>query len=132
MTRYITKVNSKQTKTPTNELNKEFTTSRQVLAIHYLFEELKVYAVTDKTEVAKFIQFLTGKETGVAKIGDTTIYKKLKSPLPETDKGILKDLQFIRMYFEKLGFQNIVNQINKEINSRELKSGVSPQTHPKP
>jgi hypothetical protein len=97
---------------------KEFTTSRQVLAVHYLMEELNVYGNTDKTEVARFIQFLTGKETGTAKISDTTIYKKLKSPLSKSDKNIEEDLRFVRTYFEKLGLTKISERINKEISSK--------------
>ena len=98
--------------------NKEFTTARQVLAIHYIMDQLNVYSNTDKTEIARFIQFLTGKETGVAKIGDTSIYKKLKNPLAKSDKQIESDLIYIRTYFEKLGLKDITAKINKEIGSK--------------
>lgn len=99
--------------------SKEFTTARQVLAVYYIMEELNVFAKADKTEVAKFIQFLTGKETGVSKINDTSIYKKVKSPFSKSDKQIETDLRFIRTYFEKLGLMGITNKINKEIGSKE-------------
>jgi hypothetical protein len=101
------------------ESKKEFTTGRQVLAIHYLMDELNVLGKTDKTEIARFIQFLTGRETGVAKIQDTTIYQKVKTPFPANDKQLEKDLRFIRNYFEKLGLQNIAEKISKEIGSKE-------------
>ncbi|MBA3285021.1 MAG: hypothetical protein H0U27_08185 [Nitrosopumilus sp.] len=110
---------SLQNEIETKGSNKEFTTARQVLAIHYLMEELNVFAKADKTEVARFIQFLTGKETGVSKINDTTIYKKVKSPFSKNDKQLESDLRFIRIYFEKLGLISITDKINKEINSKE-------------
>ncbi|MEO6731923.1 MAG: hypothetical protein ABIN01_11960 [Ferruginibacter sp.] len=105
---------------PVKENNKEFTTARQVLAINYLLEELNIdRSNTTLTEIARFIQFLTGKETGVAKINDTTIYKKVKQPFSKTDKAAEKDLQYIRTYFENLGLQSIVKKLNKEIGSKE-------------
>lgn len=103
----------------TKESNKEFTTARQVLAIHYIMEYMGVYQNTDKTEIARFIQFLNGKETGVSKINNTTIYKKLKSPFSRDNKTLEADLQFIRIYFEKLGIQSIFDKINKEIGSND-------------
>jgi len=98
--------------------NPEFTTRRQVLAIHYLVKNAKVKG-TDKSEIARFIQFITGKEPDKKNIIDTYLYKVVKKPFPESDKQLNKDLQFIREYFEKLGIQGIVDDINKEINSRE-------------
>src|ERR1700757_359575 len=108
-----------QNQIDSKETNKEFTTSRQVLAMHYLLSEFRIYGRTDKTEIARFIQFLTGKESGATKITDTTIYKKVKSPLPKNEKTILSDLQFVRWYFEKLGLQVIVDKINKEMSKKE-------------
>lgn len=105
---------------PVKESNKDFTTARQVLAITYLLEELNINRnSTSLTEIANFIQFLTGKETGVAKINDTTIYKRVKQPFSKTDKAAENDLQYIRTYFEKLGLQSIVSKLNKEIGSKE-------------
>lgn len=101
------------------EISDESTTRRQVLAIHYLMNELDVYKDTDKTEIAKFIQFLNGKETRNPKINNTNIYKYLKNPLSTGDKGIESDLQFIRLYFVKLGLFSIVDKIDKEIKSRK-------------
>jgi hypothetical protein len=100
-----------------NTGNPEFTTSRQVLAMHYLFEHCNVVNV-DTTEKARFIQFLTGREINAKNIGNTNIYKKLKSPFPQSEKSLINDLQFIRTYFEKLGLIEIVNKINKEIGTK--------------
>jgi hypothetical protein len=100
-----------------NTGNPEFTTSRQVLAMHYLFEHCNVVNV-DTTEKARFIQFLTGREINAKNIGNTNIYKKLKSPFPQSEKTLINDLQFIRTYFEKLGLIEIVSKINKEIGTK--------------
>lgn len=101
------------------EKNKSFTTARQVLAIHYLLKYTNVQNI-DATEKARFVQFLTGKETGTKKISDTTIYKKINSPLSKDNKTLLADLQYIRTYFENLGLMDIVNMINNEIEANKI------------
>ena len=102
----------------TTEKNRDYTTARQVLAVHYIMEFLQVKNV-DATEKARFIQFLTGKETGAKAIQNTNIYKKIKSPLSTDEKTLLEDLQFVRIYFEKLGLTEIAKAITNEISSRE-------------
>lgn len=95
--------------TPENEKNKEFTTTRQVLAIHYLLKYCQVKNV-DNTEKARFIQFLTGKSYD-------NIYKKVQSPLNGSDKHIAEDLKYIRTYFERLGLKEIVKMVSNEIDA---------------
>jgi len=97
--------------------NPEFTTRRQVLAVHYLLKAAS-FEDTDKSEKARFIQFITGKEQDTAKIKDTYLYKIVTNPFPMSDKQLNKDLQFIRTFFENLGLNGIVDQINKEIGSK--------------
>lgn len=109
----------KEEKHEASEPLKGATIAQQVLAVHYLLDAVDVNGKTDKTEVARFIQMLTGKELGAAKIADTSIYKKVKKPLAENDKQAEEDLRFIRPYFEKLGLKSIVAKINKEIGSKE-------------
>lgn len=70
---------------------------------------------TDKTEQARFIQFMTGKESGSSKIKNTTIYKKVCSPYKTNDKEFKKDLLYIKPLFEKLGIVSVVDMINKEL-----------------
>jgi hypothetical protein len=94
--------------------NKEFSTARQVLAVHYLLKHLNVNNI-DHTAKARFVQFLTNKETGAKEIKNTRIYKYICSPLKKDEKSLIADLQFIRVYFENLGLTNIVEEINKEI-----------------
>ncbi|MBI5542187.1 MAG: hypothetical protein HY951_19175 [Bacteroidia bacterium] len=91
----------------TEEKNTDFTTARQVLAVHYLFKFMQVKNV-DKTEIARFIQFLTGKNFD-------NIYKKLQNPLKINDKSAKEDLRFVREYFERLGMIEVVKIINNEL-----------------
>ena len=90
------------------EPSKENTLARQVLAIHYIFKCFQVKNV-DKTEIARFIKFLTDKNLG-------NIYKKLQNPFKVNEKSLKSDLRFIREYFEKLGITNVVKMINNELN----------------
>jgi hypothetical protein len=101
----------------TSELssNPQFTTARQVLAIYYLMKQLHIWENSDKTEIARFIQFLTGKESKTEKIKNTNIYKYLRNPLKANDKSLNKDLLFIRKYFQGIGMSTITEAIDKEI-----------------
>jgi hypothetical protein len=90
-----------------NGKNKEYTTARQVLAMHYLFKYCQVKNVDD-TEKARFIHFLTGKNLD-------NIYKKVQSPLGGANKYVAEDLKFVRTYFERLGLKEIVKMINNEL-----------------
>ena len=105
-----------ETITPENE----FTTARQVLAMHYLFDYCKIKNV-DNTVKARFIQFLTGKQLNAKKIQNTEIYKKVCSPFSQNDNSTSNDLQFIRKYFEDLGLSEIAKAITNEISNREFK-----------
>ena len=89
------------------EKSKDFTTARQVLAVHYLLKYTQVKNV-DKTEIARFIQFLTGKNYD-------NIYKKLQNPFKINEKFLNEDLRFIRDYFERLGMSEVVRMINGEM-----------------
>ena len=83
----IINIVSKQLPTKPSKANPEFTTSRQVLAVHYMFEYMNLERNhINKTDVARFIQFLTGKEANNPKIENTSIYKKWKKILSKEDK----------------------------------------------
>jgi hypothetical protein len=99
--------------------NPDFTTARQVLAVHYLLEYCKVRNV-DNTVKARFIQFLTGKETGASHIKNTTIYKRVAKPLGNDNKTLNADLNFIRTYFESLGLSEIAKMITNEISKSDI------------
>lgn len=88
--------------------NPNFTTARQVLAVLYLLEYCQVKEV-DKTQIARFIEFLTGKNYD-------NIYKAVRSPLASKVGNFRReDLQFIRHFFENLGLVEIVKMINNQL-----------------
>lgn len=96
----------------TSGFGKEFTVSRQILAIKYLlrfagFDEKQ----TDKTKIAAFIRFLTGRQPKAKHIRNTGIYDRLRENPPET----IADLEFIRKYFFDLKLAEIVSLIDDEI-----------------
>lgn len=96
--------------------NGHFTTARQVLAIHYLLEYRQVRNI-DNTAKARFVQFLTGKETGAKDIRNTTIYKKVSKPLSRDNNTLAQDLTFVRKYFEDLGLSEVARMITNEISN---------------
>lgn len=91
-----------------NIKNSQFTTSRQVLAIYYLLNEIDRKGINqiDKTIKARFIEFLTGKNYN-------NIYKAVSNPFKGLDsknpKSIKNDMEYIANHFEKLGIQSIVD-----------------------
>lgn len=89
--------------------NLEFTTARQVLAIHYLLNYCKATQVSN-ADIARFIVFLTGKNY-------KNVYKRVCNPLDSRNKELNEDLRFIRAFFEKLKMPEIVKMINNEIES---------------
>jgi hypothetical protein len=91
------------------EKNREFTTARQVLAIHYLLKYCQVKNDDDK-EKARFVHFLTGKNLD-------NIYKKVQSPLGGANKYVAEDLKYVRGHFERLGLKEIVKMISNEIDA---------------
>ena len=98
--------------TPKNS-NPAFTTSRQVLAMYYLLNEIDHKGINqiDKTDKAKFIEFLTGKNYN-------NIYKNLSNPFKGLDKkspkNFLNDIEYIKLHFENLGLKSIVQKIDAD------------------
>jgi hypothetical protein len=115
---HLSAINSDYQTNDAKSNKKEFTTARQVLAIHYLLEYCKVPNI-DNTAKARFIQFLTGRESGASNIKDTTIYKKVRKPLSTDNRTLNADLGFIRKYFEDLGLSEIAKAITNEISKSE-------------
>ncbi|THU34207.1 hypothetical protein FAM09_24625 [Niastella caeni] len=95
--------------------NKDFTTARQVLALHYLLKQLGINIVDNPSSIAKFIQFLTGREVNANRIQDTTIYKKVVKPFNLNDKTLKRDLEFIIPFFKEIGLMAAVKDIEDEI-----------------
>lgn len=91
--------------------NPEFTTARQVLALHYIFEHLQVRGTEiDKAAKERFAHFLTGKS-------QQNIHAAFTDPhlQPKTKNFRFEDLQYIRKYFEDLGLAEIVKSINNQL-----------------
>jgi hypothetical protein len=98
------------------------TTATQVLAMHFLLKQCGINPIDQPANVARFLQFLTGKETNAKKIQNTNLYKNISHPFKEHEKSLLKELKTIREYFEKMGLDAIVAMIDCEINTSN-KSG---------
>ncbi len=96
--------------------NPEFTLSRQVLAIHYLLKQSGIDNI-DKTNIARFVQFLTNREVNAKSISDTRIYKTVRNPFSTSNKTLIADLQFVRKQFEDLQMPEITQLITKEIDA---------------
>lgn len=89
---------------------KDFTTARQVLALHYILEQLELNnSEVDRTVKADFAEFLTGRN-------NKNLYDAFQNPFVTKGKQFRHDdLQYIRTYFEKLGLSKIVKQINEQL-----------------
>ncbi|HMX25828.1 MAG TPA: hypothetical protein PLD20_24495 [Blastocatellia bacterium] len=99
----------KELVSPTSSKNPDFTTARQVLAVHYLLKAAGMRADSvDKSNVARLIEFLTGKNY-------RNIYDCVRDPFKISDRETAKDLKFIKPYFEKLGMTQITTLIEKEL-----------------
>jgi len=100
------------TKIEAAERNPEFTTARQVLAVHYLLQYAKTKNV-NKTEIARFIEFLTGKNYD-------SIYKRVRDPAKSrketlgSSRELEKDMDYVKSRFERLGLTEIVRMIENE------------------
>lgn len=109
-----------------NQLNvkkTEFTIAQQCLAIYYLLLSLDVkISLVDKSNVARMIHLLAGKNVP-SKISNSDVYKRVSKLLDKSDKGSLKDLDFVLSHFRKLSsdesirLNEIMKLIEKDINS---------------
>jgi len=90
--------------------NNEFTTARQVLAMHFIFDQLQVRSnEIDRKVKAEFAQFLTSKN-------HKNVYDAFQNPFVTKQKKFrFEDLQYIRTYFENLGLSEIVKAINNQL-----------------
>jgi len=100
---------------------KGFTLNQQVLIMYFMFQKLGVNRNNvDLTNMARFVQGLTGRSTSATKIKNTDLYKRLSNPLKDKSKGsFTNDLIFVRNLFETLSLHQIVEEVNKEIGDRE-------------
>ncbi len=90
----------------------DITLNRQFLALYYLLNEVDKEAFArNKSEIARFIQLLTGKNYD-------NIYKLTKNPIKDpserTSKKYQTDIQFVKETFLKLGLDKIARQIEND------------------
>ncbi len=109
-----TNVDNLEPEPETSIKNKEFTTRRQVLAIYYMLNELdKNTNSIDRTVKSRFIHFLTGKN-------ESNIYKTLSESHKglendKNNKSAIRDLEFVRQYFENMGLTAIAQKISNDM-----------------
>jgi hypothetical protein len=97
--------------------DKDITRSRQMLAIYYLLKagfNIEHRKSSNVSDVAKFVHLMTG--TKYSGLSNSEIYKKYKA-IPSLKEGaeLVKDLKFIRPYFESLEINEAVKMINADI-----------------
>lgn len=99
-----------------DESDNEYTKARQLLAIYYILKTLGIEHRENNSVsgIARLAHLLTG--TKLTKIQNSDIYKKYLL-LPNYNKGeaLIKDLHYIRPFFEEEGVHEAVKQIDKEI-----------------
>lgn len=105
--------------------NPKFTLHRQCLAMYYLlkYSNVKLKVGVNDTDVARFIQLVTGRGNDSTEIRNTSTYKVYRKIFNKEDKRNYQDLVFIKPYFEKLGLSEIVKMIDNDmdINKKEKK-----------
>ena len=102
---------------PSDEEIEGNTIPRRVLVMHYLLEEAGIVKrnTTSITAVTNLLHMLLNIKPP-KRIQDSNIYKYVsKAPNYKEDSELVKDLRYIRDYFEKLNAKKIVDSINSEI-----------------
>lgn len=100
-----------------DEDDKEITEARQLLAIYFILKSgfnIEHRGTNAVSEVTRFAHLLTG--TKFTTLQKSSIYKKYQL-IPNYNKEdyLIKDLRFIRPYFEALNIQKALELIDKEI-----------------
>jgi hypothetical protein len=99
----------------TNESNNVLTGRQITIIITYMLKNLEVSKLVDKSAISRFIVALCGKSYH-------NIYKYTLDPLRDSKNQILlKDTRIARKELEKLGLQNIANQIIKDVDDNNPK-----------
>ena len=97
--------------------DKDITRSRQMLAMYYLLKagfNIEHRKNSNVSDVAKFIHLMTG--TKFNGLSNSEIYKKYKAiPSHKEGAALIKDLKFIRPYFESLEITEAVKMINEDV-----------------
>jgi hypothetical protein len=100
-----------------DEIDKDITEARQLLAIYFLLKagfDIEHRGSNAISETTRFAHLMTG--TKFTTLQKSSIYKKYQSiPNYNKEEYLIKDLRFIRPYFEALHIQKALNLIDKEI-----------------
>ena len=102
---------------PAADNDKEVTKARQLLAIYYMLQTIGVEhrESSSVSAIAKLVHLLTG--TKLTSLQNSAIYKKyLLMPNYKQGESLIKDLKYIRNYFEDAGLQDALVAIDLEIN----------------
>ena len=99
--------------------DKELTEARRLLAIYYILKagfNIEPKQTHSAAALARLAHLLFGKPFTNAQ--DSSIYKKYKK-MPEVNSGsvLVKDLRYIRQYFEELDLKNVLELIDWQIKS---------------
>lgn len=96
--------------------SRQFTTKRQTMAIVELLSKLGINTGNvDKTAIAGFIQFLTGKQSESLP-QNTTAYKLIEKKDPDSEKeknSFNNDCDFVASYFESVGLISLADKIKR-------------------
>jgi hypothetical protein len=103
--------------TKQDEADKDITEARQLLAIYYLLKagfNIEHRGTNSVSEITRFAHLMTG--TKFTTLQKSNIYKKYQLiPNYNKEEYLIKDLRFIRTYFEELHIQKAIDLIDKEI-----------------
>lgn len=97
--------------------SKEYTRSRQIILFHYVLQLIgKSRHDTSLLQLAEFGHVLFAWPTDNA--NNNAVYRMLKEApyLKENEKALLKDLEFVKKQFERIGHTEGVALVQKEIN----------------
>jgi hypothetical protein len=99
------------------EADKNITEARQLLTIYYLLKagfDIEHRGTNSVSEVTRFVHLMTG--TKFTTLQKSSIYKKYQLiPNYNKEEYLIKDLRFIRPYFEAFNIQKALDLIDKEI-----------------
>lgn len=88
--------------------NPEHTLARKALAMHYIFELLKVKQI-DATVKGEFLQFLTGNH-------ERNCYDAIRAPFyTKRNKFRKKDMKYVRRLLEGLGLHEAVKMLDEDL-----------------
>ncbi|MGV3629901.1 MAG: hypothetical protein ACO1O6_01770 [Bacteroidota bacterium] len=95
--------------------------NKQALLFHYFFEVFEITRLyTDLKSMVKFVVDLLNIE--YTTVEGSEMYKKISNPLAQTSQNrTIKNLEFIRTYFESVNCQKVLPLIDRDI--KDVRAG---------